>query len=483
MASVRSGARGGGSSRPPSRSPAKAGAEELAAGLSAKTGDLLLTDKEATGLVIKNSVAASVPKPKWTVVGKVCSPRKLVIGALEKAMHRAWGLHRPAFFKDLGENRFVVRFTSEGDWYHVLKKGPWQFDFNVVLIKDYDGSVRPSDMVFDTLELWVRVLDLPMDKMNKLYGQLIGDWVGKFIKVEVDEDGFAWGKDLRIRVAVKVDQPLIRGVFLKDGEEDEEGTWFDIKYDKIPHFCFYCGCLVHKDDMCSAEKVEEPQWGEWLRSLPQRIQKQPGAPRPAVSSSSFSGRSSSSDVRGGTAVRVRDLPLRRNLGTEFAYSSSSRTGGNERRRVDVEVSSPEKRHWAREHDRAVDHNAREPAGLQSWAEERRGENDMQEKAPRNKQGKYTRRARKQVDAVGEGRAQEPPGMLTRKRGPKQVWVPVPVQVVGEDTSGSAGKRQRTNVFERIQDPRSTPEGQRTSSVFDRIEDPAADPAAQGRREQ
>jgi hypothetical protein len=186
-------------------------------------GDLLLTDKEASGLVIKGIVPSLVPHPRWAVVGKVFSPRKLIIGAFERAMQRAWGLHGPAHFKEIGDNRFVVRFTVEGDWRHVMKNGPWQFDFNVIMLKDYAGSTRPSDMVFEEMDIWVRVLDLPMDYMNRAYNELIGNWIGKFISVEVDEDGMAWGKDLRIRVAVRVDQPLVRGVPLKDSDEDVEG--------------------------------------------------------------------------------------------------------------------------------------------------------------------------------------------------------------------------------------------------------------------
>jgi hypothetical protein len=89
-------------SRGSSRSPIKAGTEDLAAGLSSKMGDLLLTDKEATGLVIKGIAPGSVPCPRWAIVGKVCSPRKLIIGALERAMQRAWGLHQTAQFKDIG---------------------------------------------------------------------------------------------------------------------------------------------------------------------------------------------------------------------------------------------------------------------------------------------------------------------------------------------------------------------------------------------
>jgi hypothetical protein len=57
-------------------------------------GDLVLTEKEVSGLIIGGIEPEKVPKPRWAAVGKVFSPRKLVIGVLERAMHRAWGLHR-----------------------------------------------------------------------------------------------------------------------------------------------------------------------------------------------------------------------------------------------------------------------------------------------------------------------------------------------------------------------------------------------------
>jgi hypothetical protein len=308
--------------------------------LSAKLGDLLLTDKEASGLVIKGVGATQVPRPRWAVIGKVCSPRILVIGAFERAMQKAWGLHVVAQFKDLGENRFVVKFLSEGDWKHIKNGGPWQFDFSVVLLKDFDGSIRPSDIVFDTMDIWVRVLDLPMDMMNQVYGELIGGWIGKYISVDVDEEGMAWGKDLRIRVAVRVDQPLVRGVPLKESNDESEGRWFDIKYERVPHFCFDCGRLVHPEGRCSAEKAETKQWREWLRASPKRGYKPPPPARPTVSTGSFSGRLSDYGMRGRDGVYIRDLPPRRALARDFEFSSSSRTGGYDARRELGDVTSP-----------------------------------------------------------------------------------------------------------------------------------------------
>jgi hypothetical protein len=197
----------------------------------------------------------------------------LIIGALERAMQRAWGLHSQAQFKDIGDSRFVVHFDSEGDWKHALRNKPWQFDFNVLLLKVFDGAVRPSEMVFDSMDIWVRVLDLPMDMMNRVYGEMIGGWIGKYIFVDVDEDGMAWGEELRIRVAVRVDQPLIRGVPIRESDDDREGKWFDIQYEKVPHFCFDCGRVVHGSEGCLADKEAPKQWGEWLRAESNKAKK------------------------------------------------------------------------------------------------------------------------------------------------------------------------------------------------------------------
>jgi hypothetical protein len=411
-------------------------------------GDLLLTGKEASGLVIKNIETARIPQPRWAVVGKVCSPRKLVISALERAMVKAWGLHCDAQFKDIGENRFVVRFSSEGDWKHVRYNGPWQFDFNVILLKDYAGSVHPSDMVFDSLELWVRVLDLPMDKMNRVYGELIGGWIGKYISTDMDEDGYAWGKDLCIRVNIKVEQPLLRGVNLRESDDDEEGKWFDIKYEKVPHFCFDCGRLVHPEGGCVAEKEEVPQWGESLRASPARNYKPPPLAHPTVSSSSFYSRSSGSDMRSRVGAFVRDIPPRRSLYNDYEYSSSSRTGGSERRRDTDDVSIFIKGHRARAEDKL--------AGKQQVE---------QKQHPTKGAGTFTRRQRKQQEFPPSERLVVPQGNITRKRGTKQVWQRISVQVVGDEGHEYVEKRQRTG------------------SVFDRLEDPAADPEDQGCRAQ
>ncbi|KAE8812526.1 hypothetical protein D1007_10450 [Hordeum vulgare] len=154
---------------------------------------MALLDKEEEGLIFDTADQARTRKGRWAVVGKSCSPRSLNKTVLEQTMQRAWGLHKEAKFRDLGHNVFEVHFGSEGDWKHFLNNGPWQYDFSVLIIKNYEGGTRPSKMVFDKIDVWFQVHVLPPDMRTEDLGRALGDWLGEVVRVDVDKDGLAKG--------------------------------------------------------------------------------------------------------------------------------------------------------------------------------------------------------------------------------------------------------------------------------------------------
>jgi hypothetical protein len=304
--------------------------------------------------------------------------------------------------------------------------------------------------------------------MNYAYGKLIGSWIGDFKSVDVDDDGIAWGEELRIRVAIRVDQPLLRGVRIRESEEQVVGSWFDLKYERIPHFCFDCGLLVHPNDTCLAEKHENKQWGEWLRASPGKKKKPAFSQRPSVTSGSFSSRSGESDPC--FSARIRDLPPRRNLFRDYSVSESSRTGGVDHRREREEVRSPPKNHRVHE-------NAGRPT---------------REDGPARKPKTYVRRPRQKEGENPGAKQQAPSSPVNRKRRTKQVWQVKNVQSSPSRQCENDGKRQRTSsVFDRLEENleaagASGVAGENVNSVFNRLErtpSKSADPAMRGRRTQ
>lgn len=124
------------------------------ASLSARLGGMVLLDKEVQGFVFEEPDQIMSKKSKWSTVGKSFSPRPINKGLLERTMQTAWGLHREANFIDMGSNIFAVHFGSEGDRKHTMNNGPWQYDFNVLILKEYEINTRPSEMIFDKVEVW-----------------------------------------------------------------------------------------------------------------------------------------------------------------------------------------------------------------------------------------------------------------------------------------------------------------------------------------
>ncbi|KAE8813673.1 hypothetical protein D1007_09177 [Hordeum vulgare] len=160
---------------------------------------MVLMDNEAYGLVFEDKEIPIPRAARSSVVGEVCSTKPLRMAGLEKTMPWAWGLHKEAKFRDMGFNIFVAHLGSEGDWRHVLNNGPWQYDFAVLIVKEYEGNIRPSETVSENIDIWVRVMDLPPDKRREAFGTALGNWIGKAVRVDTDGDGIARGQQIWIR--------------------------------------------------------------------------------------------------------------------------------------------------------------------------------------------------------------------------------------------------------------------------------------------
>mgnify|MGYP005850446909 CR=1 FL=1 len=124
-------------------------------------------------------------------------------------------------------------------------------------------------MVFDKIDIWVRVTDLPPHKRTATFGRALGR-LGEVVRVYVDKKGIARGWHLRVRARIHVHEPLVRGFNLKKSKSNIVGTWFDFYYEQISHFCFDCGRLVHVRGVYEPPLDSSDQWGEWLRAFPGR---------------------------------------------------------------------------------------------------------------------------------------------------------------------------------------------------------------------
>lgn len=251
------------------------------------------------------------PKVEWVLVGKVLSPTTVHATAIKGAMKPAWG--NPAGLKirsigTKGDNLFIAEFNYKQDMERALGGSPWLVGKHAVILRDYDESLKPSEIRFDRMDIWVRILDLPLGWMNKHRGERAMGLIGEVRRMDVDRDGKASGPYLRARVAIEISKPVRRGVLLKT-KRDGAADWFDIQYEKLPFYCLSCGVMGHSQLECDKPLVRNaegklPYDGPLRVSDPKRKKVQSFSE--AAAEAFVSGSSSTSRQSQGKMTRTED---------------------------------------------------------------------------------------------------------------------------------------------------------------------------------
>jgi hypothetical protein len=83
-------------------------------------------------------------------------------------------------------------------------------------------------------------------------GHRIGGTLGEVEDVDVTGDGVGWGRCLRIRLNLDITKPLDRGRALS---LNGKSVRVNLKYEKLPQFCYTCGRILHMGQKCTGRKV------------------------------------------------------------------------------------------------------------------------------------------------------------------------------------------------------------------------------------
>ncbi|KAE8766297.1 hypothetical protein D1007_62494 [Hordeum vulgare] len=211
---------------------------------------LNLTSKEATPLILDDEGDDEPHCPEWALIGKVLAPNTLHVNTITVVVRPAWGNLKGLVVRPMGPNMFLAEFGSEADKTRVAMGGPWYLgNKHAILLKDFDVSIKPEDVIFDRLPIWVRIMKLDYGLMNAERGTPLAARLGEVEQVEVDENGKAWGPFLRARVVIDPTQPIMRCVSVYSKKKDTT-ILFDVMYERLSMFCFSCGLLGHSSLVC-----------------------------------------------------------------------------------------------------------------------------------------------------------------------------------------------------------------------------------------
>ncbi|GAB2227291.1 hypothetical protein Droror1_Dr00009107 [Drosera rotundifolia] len=107
--------------------------------------------------------------------------------------------------------------------------------------------------------------------MGGLYermANLVGEKFGRLIEANVDGKGRRNGQKLRLKVELRINRPLLRGMFLKIQGSDQR--WEAFRYERLQNFCFECGESPIWGMDPNGIRQGEMQYGTWLKAMPPR---------------------------------------------------------------------------------------------------------------------------------------------------------------------------------------------------------------------
>ncbi|XP_028758744.1 uncharacterized protein LOC114717714 [Neltuma alba] len=160
-------------------------------------------------------------------------------------VHRMWKSKvNPMKVTPLSNDYYIISFTSREDRDYAFHEGPWMIDDHYLLVQRWCPNFNPWKADNQRkITAWIRIPDLPMEFYNVESLGMIGNMVGRTIKIDRSTSIYDKGGFARLCVEIDLQQPLPTA-FTAFGEDRQ------IVYEGLHMVCFHCGRYGHQKHAC-----------------------------------------------------------------------------------------------------------------------------------------------------------------------------------------------------------------------------------------
>jgi hypothetical protein len=123
------------------------------------------------------------------LAGRIWILKKVDNEAFKVMLTRVWRTTRGVTFKELYDNIWLFEFEKVDDMRRVLEGRPWSFDYQILVLNEFDGSTPLAQMAFKQSSFWVQVHDMPLLCMTKGIVVKIGESMWQLEEVDLVGDG------------------------------------------------------------------------------------------------------------------------------------------------------------------------------------------------------------------------------------------------------------------------------------------------------
>lgn len=169
--------------------------------------------------------------------------KKIGFGFFKKKLDAIWARQGMVQLIDLGNDYFLAKFSADEDYEFVLTGGPWMVFDHYLTVKQWYVGFNPQLEGIHHIAAWVRLPDTLMECYNERFLNLIGNRIGKTVRIDHTTNVQARGKFARLCVEVDLDKPLLANYRW-------EGQPLKIEYEGMHLICFHCGRYGHQKDAC-----------------------------------------------------------------------------------------------------------------------------------------------------------------------------------------------------------------------------------------
>ena len=233
---------------------------------------LSLTEEEQSEVVVEREwVDDGAEVGNKCLLGKLLLRRAFNTEAMRLVFLKIWRIKSGMTIREVGERLFLFYFEDALERDKAFQKQPWSFNKSLLVLNEFDGHTHPETVNMEWCPFNVQIHGLPFDMMTKKIGTILGEAIGDVEEVDSDESQMAWGRWLKVRVAINVSKPLKRGKVLSVPGNGKALAMF--RYERLPDFCYICGILDHQEQDCDKAvqlkkegKKANREYGTWLRA-------------------------------------------------------------------------------------------------------------------------------------------------------------------------------------------------------------------------
>lgn len=140
---------------------------------------------------------------------------------------------------------YIFQFQHQLDIQEVLDGGPWTFNRDLIVLTRWKLGVSHKEFIFNEVDYWIQLYDLPLNYYTEAASKQLVKKIDNFKSYEKRD---LIGKYMRVKVGLKLDQPLRPKISLEmDNLPDLK---IPIAYENLPKFCYYCGIIGHEQKEC-----------------------------------------------------------------------------------------------------------------------------------------------------------------------------------------------------------------------------------------